>query len=256
MRYILFEIGPFRVYSYGLMIALGVIFTFLVAERRAKSFGLDADTIFSMGAWGLVFGIIGAKLLYYLTELDKIIAEPSRLLNISEGFVVYGGILGGILGAYVYARRKKLDTLRYFDLAVPSIAFAQGFGRIGCFLAGCCYGRETDAWYGVTFHSSPFAPNDVAMIPTQLLSSAADFAHFFLLIWIAKKSKTKGLVTAMYLILYSVGRFLIEFLRNDPRGMVSVLSTSQFISLFTLAAGVVMLAVCRRKSRAGEGQKF
>ena len=165
------------------------------------------------------------------------------------------GIIGGILGAYIYAKIKKIDILAYFDLAVPSIAFAQGFGRIGCFLAGCCYGRETNAWYGITFHNSPFAPNEVALIPTQLISSVADFAHFFILIFLAKRVKHKGVVTAMYLIFYSVGRFLIEMLRNDPRGTISVMSTSQFISIFTLAAGIFMFVFCRRKRQGEEKQE-
>lgn len=255
MKYILFEAGPVTVYSYGLMIALGVILTFVVAQKRAKNYGLDPDAIFYMGAWGLLAGILGAKLLFYLTEIKEIIKDPSLLLNVSEGFVVYGGIIGGILGAYIYAKIKKIDILAYFDLAVPSIAFAQGFGRIGCFLAGCCYGRETNAWYGITFHNSPFAPNEVALIPTQLISSVADFAHFFILIFLAKRVKHKGVVTAMYLIFYSVGRFLIEMLRNDPRGTISAMSTSQFISIFTLAAGIFMFVFCRRKRQGEEKQE-
>ena len=129
------------------------------------------------------------------------------------------------------------------------------FGRIGCFLAGCCYGRETNAWYGITFHNSPFAPNEVALIPTQLISSVADFAHFFILIFLAKRVKHKGVVTAMYLIFYSVGRFLIEMLRNDPRGTISVMSTSQFISIFTLVAGIFMFVFCRRKRQGEEKQE-
>ena len=163
----------------------------VVAQKRAKNYGLDPDAIFYMGAWGLLAGILGAKLLFYLTEIKEIIKDPSLLLNVSEGFVVYGGIIGGILGAYIYAKIKKIDILAYFDLAVPSIAFAQGFGRIGCFLAGCCYGRETNAWYGITFHNSPFAPNEVALIPTQLISSVADFAHFFYLDLFGKACETQ-----------------------------------------------------------------
>ena len=164
-------------------------------------------------------------------------------------------LIAGFLTAIVYCRIKKLYFLEYFDLAVASISMAQGFGRIGCFLAGCCYGRETNAWYGITFHNSPFAPNEVALIPTQLISSVADFAHFFILIFLAKRVKHKGVVTAMYLIFYSVGRFLIEMLRNDPRGTISVMSTSQFISIFTLVAGIFMFVFCRRKRQGEEKQE-
>ena len=116
MKYILFEAGPVTVYSYGLMIALGVILTFVVAQKRAKNYGLDPDAIFYMGAWGLLAGILGAKLLFYLTEIKEIIKDPSLLLNVSEGFVVYGGIIGGILGAYIYAKIKKIDILAYSSI--------------------------------------------------------------------------------------------------------------------------------------------
>ena len=140
---------------------------------------------------------------------------------------------------------KKLNFLKYFDIVMPSIALAQGFGRIGCFLAGCCYGKETDAWYGMEFNHAVYHNMiGVKVIPTQLIMSAANFVHFFLLIWIAKKvyqTGKDGVVAGCYLLFYSIGRFLIEFLRDDPRGGVGVLSTSQFISLFIFAAGVVMI---------------
>ena len=242
MKYILFEAGPVTVYSYGLMIALGVILTFVVAQKRAKNYGLDPDAIFYMGAWGLLAGILGAKLLFYLTEIKEIIKDPSLLLNVSEGFVVYGGIIGGILGAYIYAKIKKIDILAYFDLAVPSIAFAQGFGRIGCLLAGCCYGKETSGAFSITFHTSAFAPNGVALVPTQIYSSILDFLHYGLLLLILRSQKKDGETAAAYLIFYSAGRFVLEFFRGDlARGSVGVLSTSQFISVFTFLAGIVLL---------------
>ena len=249
MRYILFEIGPITIYSYGFMIAIGILAAFLTAGYRAKKNGLIEDHIYGLGLYGLVGGFLGAKLLYFITEFKDIIEDPSILLNLSQGFVVYGGIIGGILGAYIYCRVKKIHVLKYFDLTIPSLALAQGFGRIGCLLAGCCYGRETSCPIGITFHNSPFAPNGVSLLPTQIISSGANFIHFFVLLYIAKKTKTNGMVTAAYVIFYSIGRFLIEMLRNDPRGSVSFLSTSQFISIFMLAAGVVMAVVLKNKEK-------
>jgi phosphatidylglycerol:prolipoprotein diacylglycerol transferase len=125
-------------------------------------------------------------------------------------------------------------------LTAPSVALAQGFGRIGCFLAGCCYGRETDTAIGIAFHNSPIAPNGVKLIPTQLFSSAGDFLIAVVLLVYARKGRKRGKVGALYLVLYSVGRFIIEFFRNDYRGSIGVLSTSQFISLIILAIGTVM----------------
>ena len=115
----------------------------------------------------------------------------------------------------------------YFDLVMPAVSFAQGFGRFGCFFAGCCYGRETDAWYGITFHNSSFAPNGVKLIPTQLISAAGDFIICALLLWFASKRPKAGRVAA-------------EFLRNDYRGSVGVLSTSQLISIGAVIGGIVL----------------
>ena len=251
MRPELFSIGPLTFYSYGLMIAIGVLAAIFVTERRAKQFGLNSEKIFGLGLSCSLAGVVGAKLLYIITELPDIIENPERLMSslLSEGFVVYGGIILGVLFAILYCRWNKMPFIRYFDLAMPSVALAQGFGRIGCFLAGCCYGHETDAWYGMVFSESIFAP-DVAVIPTQLISSAANFVNFLILITFAKKSKKDGRVGALYMINYSIGRFLIEFLRNDPRGNVGVLSTSQFISLFILVLGVIIW--CKAKDRVEE----
>ena len=152
---------------------------------------------------------------------------------------------------------------------MPEIALAQGFGRIGCFLAGCCYGRQTDAAWGVVFPAGSLAPSGVKLIPTQLISSGADFLNMaFLMIIAAKfsytavmKRKADGKETAgkhmaagnigfLYCITYGLGRFAIEFLRNDYRGEVGIFSTSQFISLFIVLLGVVAMAVNHKLKNA------
>ncbi len=244
MKNELLHIGPVTIYGYGLMIGIGVILAYLVGEYRAKKQGLNPDEIFTLTITCLVGGIIGAKLLFYLVEIKSIIANPKLLLDIKNGFVVYGGIIGGILAGYGYCKVRKLEFLKYFDLVMPSIALAQAFGRIGCAFAGCCYGAETDSWFHIVYTESAIAPNGVQLIPTQFLSSGLNFIHFFLLVFLAKKVKASGQVAGFYLIFYSIGRFFLEFLRNDPRGAVKTLSTSQFISLFILAAGVGIVILC------------
>jgi phosphatidylglycerol:prolipoprotein diacylglycerol transferase len=238
----LFSIGKFTVHSYGLMIAIGVLCAYFVSDYRAKKKGLDADRMFSIMIWALVGGFAGAKILYYLTILDQIIKDPSLLLDISNGFVVYGGILGGLLACFLYCRRTKTRFIIYADLLMPAVALAQGFGRIGCLLAGCCYGLPTSSAFSITFQHSDLAPNGVALIPTQPISSALDFLNFFALLFIAKRTKKPGVVTACYLIFYSLGRFILEFFRGDLiRGMVGNLSTSQLIALVVFAGGWAML---------------
>lgn len=253
MKNELLSIGPFTLYGYGLMIALGVVAAYVTAEYRARKMKMEYEHIFNIVIWCVVGGFACAKILFWITELPALIRDPGMFLRtLGDGFVVYGGILGGILAGYLYARVKKLDFLKFFDLVMPSIALAQGFGRIGCLLAGCCYGKETDSAWSIVFHDSDYAPNNVALLPTQIYSSLLNFLHFFVLLYIARHKKAEGQVAAGYLILYSAGRFILEFFRGDlERGSVGVLSTSQFISIFTGIAGIIMLILVtmRHKNR-------
>ncbi len=241
----LFKIGSVTVYGYGLMIAIGILAAYLVAEYRAKKKGLDSEPVFSIMICAVICGFAGAKLLYYITVLDEILKDPHLLVtDLADGFVVYGGIIAGIFSVAIFCKIKKIPFLTYMDLILPSVALAQGFGRIGCFLAGCCYGVETDSAFSVTFHTSAYAPNDVALFPSQLVSSGLNFLNFAVLCLLARKNKTPGQIGALYLIFYSIGRFCIEFFRGDLlRGSVGVLSTSQFISIFVAIAGVVMYGI-------------
>jgi phosphatidylglycerol:prolipoprotein diacylglycerol transferase len=136
---------------------------------------------------------------------------------------------------------------------MPSVALAQGFGRIGCLLAGCCYGLETNSSLGIIFHDSHVAPNEVRLIPTQLISSGLDFLNFIVLLAIAKRKKADGQVAGFYLIFYSIGRFVLEFFRGDLiRGSVGSLSTSQFISIFLMVIGVAIVlftGYCAKKQK-------
>ena len=247
------KIGPVTIHGYGLMIALGVLAAVLMAGFRAKRKGLSADTVYGLGLVALIFGFIGAKLLYLIVEWKYFIEAPLRALS-GQGFVVYGGIVGGVIAAILYCRKKKIRFMRYFDLVAPSLALAQGFGRIGCLLAGCCYGRETDSLWGIVFSHSLYAPNGVRLIPTQIMHSAANFLIAGILLLYARKDRKAGRVGAMYLILYSVGRFTIEFFRGDYRGYVGVLSTSQFISIFTLLIGIGLFFVDKLPSIGKRGQ--
>jgi len=239
MKNELLTFGPITIYGYGLMISIGVLAAYITAEFRAKRLHLKHELIFDLTIWSLIGGILGAKLLYLITQVKEIIEDPKLLLDVSHGFVVYGGIIGGILTGFLFCKRHKLNFLKYFDLVMPSIALAQGFGRIGCLLAGCCYGAETTGAFSIVFHESNYAPNGLHLIATQPISSALDFLNFFALIIITKFKKADGQVAGFYLIFYSIGRFILEFFRGDlERGTIGILSTSQFISIFLLAIGL------------------
>ncbi len=249
MKEVLFEIGPFTIYGYGFMVALGVLAAFLVGMYREKKYAVGDDQIFSLGIWCLVCGWGAAKVLFIITELPVLFENPKYFLEtLASGFVVYGGLIGGILTGYVFCRVKKLSFLKYFDLVMPSVALAQAVGRFGCLMSGCCYGKVTESAFHIVFpESCNYAPGGVPLIPTQLISAAADFLNFFALLFFAKRVKSDGQVGGLYLIFYSVGRFVIECFRDDPRGSVGPLSTSQFIAVFMFAAGIAIFAYCGKK---------
>ena len=175
-----------------------------------------------------------------ITVFPVFLQDPWSVLG-SEGFVVYGGILTGVATVYLLCRRHKQSFAVWADLLLPAVALAQGFGRLGCFLAGCCYGRPTTLPIGVVFPAGSFAPAGVPLLPTQLISAAGDLLLAALLARLDRRPHPAGQVGCLYLIFYSVGRFLIEFLRNDYRGEVGFLSTSQFISVGVLLAALLTL---------------
>ncbi len=236
----LFTVFGLTVHGYGLMIGLGFILAVLLTSWRAKRLGLSPDIATDLALIAVVTGFLGAKLLYLLVEFKAFLQNPLALLG-SSGFVVYGGIISGVLCCILYCRHKKVSFLEYFDLLIPAVAVNQGFGRIGCFLAGCCYGRPTDSFCGVVFPAGSLAPSGIPLLPTQLFSAAGDFLLAALLLVFFKRLKHRGSVGASYLTLYGVGRFVIEFLRDDARGSVGIFSTSQFISLFFVAGGLFLL---------------
>lgn len=248
----LLTIGPFTIYGYGLMIAVGIVAAYILAEIRAKKRGMPYEQILSLVLWCVIGGFFSAKLLFWLTQYKEIWVDPAFVVRtLGDGFVVYGGILGGILSGYLFCKRQKLNFLQFFDLIMPSVALAQGFGRLGCLLAGCCYGKEAKCMPSITFQQSDFAPNGVPLIPTQIYSSALDFLHAGILLYVARRTQADGTVAACYLIFYSIGRFCIEYLRGDlERGGIGSFSTSQIISVFLCIAGILFLFFLKRRNKS------
>ena len=241
----LFSIGGLTVHGYGLCIGLGIAAALLLIWRRAEERRLDVKTVNTLVLLILAAGFAGAKIFFLFAHGSEFRANPPGVLG-SEGFVVYGGIVCGLGAAYLYCRKRSLPFLRWADCFVPGVALAQGFGRIGCFLAGCCFGKPTDSIFGVVFPAGSAAPAGVPLWPVQLFSAAGDLLLAGTLLLLEKKRRGDGLLTGAYLLLYSVGRFLIEFLRADPRGAVGIFSTSQFIALFAAAAAAVILLLRKR----------
>ncbi len=250
MRVDLFTIGNFTIHTYGLMIAVGIILAVIIAMHRADKLGLVGEEALNLAIICVVIGFLGAKLLFVLENFRSFLQNPLAILG-SSGFVVYGGIVIGILAVFIYCRVKKLSFFRYTDLLFPSVVLAQAFGRIGCFFAGCCYCKETDAWWGVIFPEGSFAPAGVALIPTQLISSAGDFLICILLLLFSKRAKKVGDVSAMYLLLYGIGRFGVEYLRENTQGGIGMFTTAQIFS-FVFVGISIILFIRNRVSRYSE----
>ncbi len=251
MHRVLFSIGPFTGYSYGLMIGIGVIAALMLSWRRAERYGTNDDAITGLILLTVVCGFAGAKVLAIIVHWKDIIANPSGLIK--EGFVVYGGLGAGLLTVFLWCRAKKLSFGSVADCVIPGVALAQGFGRIGCFMAGCCYGKPTDSFLGVVFPAGGGAPAGIKLLPSQLFSAAGDFILAIILLQFAKKHEKPGLTAALYFLLYAIGRFCVEFTRSDVRGSVGVLSTSQFIAIpAAVCAACLFFFLNRKKEKPAE----
>ncbi len=244
----LFTIGHFTVHGYGLMIGLGFIAAVLSGGWLAKRHGLSEPDFTNMAMLVLIFGFVGGKLLHMIVEFKTLLSDPMEVIG-SAGFVVYGGILSGIATIYVYCRIRKLKFMEYLDIFATAVPINQALGRVGCLLAGCCYGKETDSAFSLVFPEGSMAPPNVRLIPTQPLMAAGDLIMFVIIVYVYLKKYRPGIATALYLILYSLGRFVIEFFRADERGEVAALSTSQFIAIFTFAAGIFLFVKIRKDGR-------
>jgi len=240
-------VGPVTIHMYGLMIAVGFIAAYLMCVKRSVGKGLNADIVWDILIGAVVGGILGSKILFLIVSIKDIIKDPSILWNFKNGFVVYGGVLGGVLAAYIVCKIKKVKFLQYFDLVMPSVSLGQAFGRIGCLFAGCCYGKTTDSAFHIIYKDSLFAPNGAALLPTQIISSIGDFVIMLFLLLFAKKNSKDGRVGMLYFILYGIGRFTIEFFRNDYRGEIGVLSTSQFIAVILVGVSAVVFVLMGKK---------
>ena len=170
---VLFSIGRFSIYSYGLMIALGVLLGYYWVKRRGTQCGIQEDFALDLALRLVLIGFLGGKILYVFTNWQNFLHEPLQYLG-SSGFVVYGGILAGLAAAWSYCRRREVAFSAALDVFLPPVALAQAFGRVGCFLTGCCYGRPTQSRIGVVFPEGCSAPAGVPLIPTQLFSAAGD----------------------------------------------------------------------------------
>jgi len=250
----LFSIGPVTLHTYGLFVAIGFFVGLMITARLAKSEGISPQQVMDMGFIIILSAIIGSRVMYVLMNASYYRHAPLDMLKIWEGGLVFsGGVIGVVLTMVWYIKRNGLPLGKIADLWAPAIAIGQGIGRIGCFMAGCCYGKPTDLIWGVTFtHSHSLAsPLNVPLHPTQIYSSISGFIIFLVVLLLYLRKKFQGQVFLWFLILHSTARLATERFRGDDRGILlgSNMSMTQLVAVLILISSVTILFVVKSKKK-------
>jgi phosphatidylglycerol:prolipoprotein diacylglycerol transferase len=248
---ILFQLGSFTVYSYGVLVATGVFLGVWLASHDAARVGLSPRKIWNFGIYGILVALLTSKLWLILSAWSYYAANPHEIVGSStlqSGGTFYGGLLGGILWTIFYTRQEKMPLLATLDVCAAPLALGHAIGRVGCFMAGCCFGKPTSLPWGVTFTSDIAArisgtPLNVSLHPTQLYEAGAEFLNFAFLYSIGRRWRVPGQSIGAYLALYGIERGLLEFLRDDPGRTPlfhNTISLMQIVSLMMVFAGLVL----------------
>lgn len=266
----LLKIGDFEIGCFGLMVAMGFFAAYMLILRRAKKMQFPEDQAANFVILCLIAGLLGAKLLHVIVYFGQ--APVTELLFSRRGLVFYGGLIAGVGAGWIQAWRYGWDATTVADLVTPALPLGECFGRIGCLLNGCCFGRVCQNVLGVSFPriedqgqivgSDPFihqlntglvTPQSLETLPiypTQMFSSLAALATFLLLVFfLEKRMRFRGQLALIYLLLYSISRFTIEIFRDDPRGTwIGGVSTSQGISVLVVAAALLLWVPLMRRA--------
>jgi len=254
MHPILFKIGPLTIHTYGVLVAAGFLLGLALAVKQARKEGIPSERIVDLGFYALLSALIGSRLFFILINASHYIKNPLEIFKIWEGgLVFYGGLLFAVPTVLWYVKKNALGIWNVADLFAPSIAIGHAIGRLGCFFAGCCYGKPAEGLpWAITFTD----PQSLAIIgvplhPTQLYESLGEFINFLILITLRRHKSFNGQLFMIYILLYSVLRFIIEFYRGDvARGFItSQLSFSQGISILMFLVALAGLVILKKRRK-------
>ncbi|MGQ9897400.1 MAG: prolipoprotein diacylglyceryl transferase [Acidobacteriota bacterium] len=245
----------FTIHTYGVLLAIGFLSGMWLAGRFAVKDGLPFGKVLDIALYALIASLVGSRALLVMVEWETFYRDWRSIFSfdvLRSGGVFYGGLLAALAASLFLVRRHGLDWWRVADACAPGIALGQFFGRLGCFAAGCCWGRPTTAWCGVRFsergHELTGVPYSIPLHPTQLYESVATLGLCFALSWLFHRRWFRGQIILAYLFGYAVIRFVIEIWRDDPRGAVGPFSTSQVIALGCAAFVVWVWPIRQRRA--------
>ncbi len=242
---ILVRFGELTLHTYGVLVASGFLLAVLLARREAHRTGIDPELILDLSFYLLLAALAGSRVFYVLGNWAEFAENPIDIIKFWRGgLVFYGGLIFALPIGVWYVRKHRLNFSVMADLMAPSIAIGQALGRLGCFSAGCCYGKPATGFCAVTFRdANSLAPLGIPLHPTQLYESAATFGIFLALIVMRRAKRFQGQLLWYYLLFYSTARFIIEFYRGDPRGWAipNALSTAQAIGIPVALLALIMI---------------
>ena len=245
----LISIGSFYLPTYGVLVALGFLLGLAVTVRLARQSGLNAELVSNLAVYCALAGLLGAKILMILFDWRIFFSDPRQIFSLSTlqaAGVFQGGLALAFVTAFFYMRRTHLPWLSTLDVFAPGIALGHAIGRLGCFAAGCCWGKECHLPWAVSFHNPDAyaltgVPLEVPLHPSQIYELLTEAALFAFLYWRFGRAHAPGRIMGLYLVLSSVARFGIEFTRFHEQGLYFGLSLTQWISIAVALGGVVLL---------------
>ncbi len=255
----LLDLGFFQLPTYGVLLATAVVVALWTLYRRAIAADMDGARLVDFALWLVIWALVGAKLLLVIVELPRYLANPASLLGVVRaGGVFLGGFVAAVIAAVVLLRRYRLRFLPTFDVIAPSLALGHSIGRIGCLMAGCCWGAACDLPWAITYTSQVAAsrlgtPLGTPLHPFPIYASLFNFCLYLGLAGLFQRRPAPGRVFATYLVAYGVGRWLLEWTRGDAaRGFVlgGALSTSQFIAIILVLVGAGLHAWISSRQRS------
>lgn len=254
----LFQIGSFYLPTYGLMVALGFLLGMLLVQRLATRAGLDGERIGNLAVYSALAGLLGAKLLMFVMDFGYYVRNPEKIFSLEtllSAGVYYGGFLLALVFAYFYLKQQRMPFLGVADVLAPGVALGHAIGRLGCFAAGCCWGTRCSSPWGVIFtsedaHNITGVPLHIRLHPAQLYESALTFLVAFVLVRLSARKHAPGAILGWYLVLYSVARFAVEYVRNHEQNFPfdGPFSWTQWIAVGLFVTGAALLVKTRRET--------